>query len=58
MNCPGWGHENREAARFGGTLSDANSRELGLREAHRLFTEMGATGHAERVGRELAAAAE
>ncbi len=25
-----------------------------LREAHRLFTEMGATGHAERVARELA----
>ncbi len=24
-----------------------------LREAHRLFTEMGATGHAERVAREL-----
>jgi hypothetical protein len=24
-----------------------------LREAHRLYTEMGATGHAERVGREL-----
>ena len=26
-----------------------------LREAHRLYTEMGATGHAERVARELAA---
>ena len=24
-----------------------------LREAHRLYTEMGAVGHAERVGREL-----
>ena len=24
-----------------------------LREAHRLYTEIGATGHAERVGREL-----
>ncbi len=24
-----------------------------LREAHRLYTEMGATGHAERVAREL-----
>ena len=23
------------------------------REAHRLYTEMGAVGHAERVGREL-----
>ena len=30
--------------------SDAN-REL--REAHRLYTEMGATGHAERLAREL-----
>ncbi len=58
MNCSNCGHENREAARFGGTLSDASSRELWLREAYRLFTEMGATGHAERVGRELAAAAE
>ncbi len=26
---------------------------LRFREAHRLYTEMGATGHAERVGREL-----
>ncbi len=25
-----------------------------MREAHRLYTEMGATGHAERVARELA----
>ncbi len=28
-------------------------QERELREAHRLFTEMGATGHAERVAREL-----
>ncbi len=28
------------------------------RDAHRLYTEMGATGHAQRVARELAAAAE
>jgi hypothetical protein len=26
-----------------------------LRETHRLYTEMGATGHAERVARELEA---
>ena len=26
-----------------------------MREAHRLFTEMGATGHAERLARELEA---
>ena len=32
--------------------SDVRNREL--REAHRLFTEMGATGHSERVARELA----
>jgi tetratricopeptide (TPR) repeat protein len=31
--------------------SDAQQREL--REAHRLYAEMGATGHAERVAREL-----
>ncbi len=32
---------------------DGAARERDLREAHRLFTEMGATGHAERVAREL-----
>ncbi len=32
---------------------DAASRERHLREAHRLYTEMGATGHAERLAREL-----
>jgi class 3 adenylate cyclase/tetratricopeptide (TPR) repeat protein len=35
---------------------DDADRERHLREAHHLFTEMGATGHAERVARELAAA--
>jgi tetratricopeptide (TPR) repeat protein len=34
-------------------LGDAAGRERHLREAHRLFTEMGATGHAERLAREL-----
>ncbi len=29
-----------------------------LREAHRLYTEMGAKGHAERVGRELGLSAD
>ncbi len=29
-----------------------------MREAHRLYTEMGAAGHAERVGRELELATE
>ncbi len=32
---------------------DADARRRHLREAHRLYTEMGATGHAERVAREL-----
>jgi class 3 adenylate cyclase len=34
-------------------LDDVGSRLAELREAHRLFTEMGATGHAERVAKEL-----
>ena len=34
--------------------SDAAGRERHVREAHRLYTEMGATGHAERVALELA----
>ena len=33
---------------------DETSREREVREAHRLFTEMGATGHAERAALELA----
>ena len=32
---------------------DAADRERELREAHRLYTEMGATGHAERLLGEL-----
>ncbi len=40
-------------AELAAALGDQASRERELREAHRLFTEMGATGHAERVGREL-----
>jgi tetratricopeptide (TPR) repeat protein len=44
-------HEERaELARLTG---DDATHQRELREAHRLFTEMGATGHAERVGREL-----
>ena len=38
-----------ERARLAGLLSDASGRQQWLREAHRLFTEMGATGHAERI---------
>ncbi len=33
---------------------DSKTQQCELREAHRLFTEMGATGHAERLARELA----
>jgi ATP/maltotriose-dependent transcriptional regulator MalT len=44
-----------ERARLAGILSDAASHQQWLREAHRLFTEMGATGHAERIAPLLAA---
>ena len=44
-------HEERAAlARL---LGEAELRERELREAHRLYTEMGATGHAERLAKEL-----
>jgi hypothetical protein len=44
-------HEERaELARL---LGEAELRERELREAHRLYTEMGGTGHAERLAREL-----
>jgi hypothetical protein len=34
-------------------LGKDSARERELREAHRLYTEMGATGHAQRLAREL-----
>jgi hypothetical protein len=43
--------ERAELARLRG--GDATYQRH-LREAHRLYTEMGATGHAERLARELA----
>jgi hypothetical protein len=43
-----------ERARLARLLGDEPGFERGLREAHRLFTELGATGHAERLARELA----
>ncbi|MCZ6823885.1 MAG: hypothetical protein O7F10_13115, partial [Deltaproteobacteria bacterium] len=43
-------YECAEAAR---ALGDDTARARELREAHRLFIEMGATGHAERLAREL-----
>jgi class 3 adenylate cyclase/tetratricopeptide (TPR) repeat protein len=43
---------SEERAALAALLGDAAARERHLREAHRLYTEIGATGHAERVGRE------
>jgi adenylate cyclase len=42
--------ERAELARL---LEDEATRKLQLREAHRLFAEMGATGHAKRLGKKL-----
>ncbi len=39
-------------AELGRCLGDDDAHERELREAHRLYTEIGATGHAERVGGE------
>ncbi len=38
---------------FARLLGDGEGCERHFREAHRLYTKMGAVGHAERVGREL-----
>ncbi len=69
MDCPACGHSNRPEARFcdgcGRQLSatapqaqapsepDARAWREELREAHRLFTEIGARGYAERIAEEL-----
>jgi hypothetical protein len=45
-------HEER--GRFAQARGDDATHKRELREAHRLYTEMGATGHAERLARELA----
>jgi tetratricopeptide (TPR) repeat protein len=42
-----------ERARLAQCLGNHDAAEQHLREAHRLFTEMGATGHVERLAREL-----
>jgi tetratricopeptide (TPR) repeat protein len=42
-----------ERARLAALRSDPSGAQQWLREAHRLFTEMGATGHAERLAQEL-----
>ena len=41
-------------AELAGVLGDEATRKREVREAHRLYTEMGATGHAERVASDLA----
>ena len=43
-----------ELAELARQSGDEEGRERELREAHRLFTEIGATGHAERLSAELA----
>ncbi len=42
--------ETAELARLRG---DDAARERALRKAHRLYTEMGAIGHADRMAKEL-----
>jgi class 3 adenylate cyclase/tetratricopeptide (TPR) repeat protein len=44
-------HEER--SNLARLMGDASTRDRELRTAHRLFVEMGATGHAERLAREL-----
>ena len=43
-----------ERAALAGILGDETTRQRELHAAYRLFTEMGATGHAERIAKELA----
>ena len=38
-------------AELAGTHGDKGGQDRNLREAHHLFTEMGATGHARRLAR-------
>ena len=47
-----------ERAALARVLGDDTSRQRELREAHRLFTEMGATTRAEQVARELGSSVE
>ena len=42
-----------ERARLAALRSDAAGAQQWLREAYRLFNEMGATGHAERLAKEV-----
>ena len=56
-----YGHEpaiHVELAELARQSGDATGHERELREAHRLFTEMDATGHADRIAAQLAALGE
>ena len=44
---------HEELAKLARLTGDDATYQRDLREAHRLFTEMGATGHAERLAKEL-----
>ena len=44
----------RRRRELAGVLGDDEGRKRELREPHRIYTEMRATGHVELVGRELA----
>ncbi len=44
---------SEESAHLARLLGDEEGCERHFREAHRLYTEMGAVGHAEQVGKEL-----
>jgi class 3 adenylate cyclase/tetratricopeptide (TPR) repeat protein len=48
------GFEREERARLAQLLGDPTKGDRELREVWRLYTDMGATGHAERLARELA----
>jgi hypothetical protein len=47
------GGTSRRSSRLARILRDDATADRELREAHRLYTEMGATGHAERIAAEL-----
>ncbi len=46
-------HIDLETAELARLRGDDAARERALRDAHRSFTEIGATGHAERMAKEL-----
>ena len=44
----------KRGAQLAALLADDAGRERELREAHRLYADIGAAGHAERLAKELA----